>query len=156
MNMKRKTSRTKPATARPYPEASKIKTGSANRVAESVAAYSVARPRSTYKRRPSLPRRIAGHVVTDEVWQFAIVNDLIPHLKTATRLVHECFPTVRKVEFLYVIDSEVENWSWITIAIKVSGTVEEVLAQMNRFDNEMIRQVPIEKGEKICLRVGGL
>gem|GEM_PF-4224549 len=34
---------------------------------------------------------------------------------------------------------------------KVSGTVEEVLAQMNRFDEEMIQQVPIEKGAKICL-----
>ncbi len=154
--MNKKASSTKQPSPRPYPEAGKVKTASANRVAESVAAYSAARLRSTYKRRPSSPRRIAGHAVSDEIWQFAIVNDLIPHLETAIRLVHECFPTVRKTEFLYVIDSEVENWSWITIAIKVSGTVEDVLAQMNRFDNEMIKQVPLEKGEKICLRVGGL
>lgn len=154
--MNKKTSRTKPSTPRPYPEAGKTKTESVSRVAESVAAYSVARPRSTYKRQPSLSRRIAGHAVSNEVWQFAVENDLVPHLETAIRLVRECFPTVRKIEFFYVIDSEVENWSWITIAIKVSGTVEEVLAQMNRFDNEMIRQVPLEKGEKICLRVGGL
>jgi hypothetical protein len=63
---------------------------------------------------------------------------------------------VRKIDFEYVIDPEVENNSWIDLAIKVSGTVEEILAQMNRFNNEMIKQVPIEKGAKICLGVGGL
>jgi hypothetical protein len=154
--MNKKTSSTKPSPSRPYPKADKSKAASTNRVAESVAAYSVARPRSTYKRRPSLPRRIAEHVVSDEVWQFAIVNNLIPHLETAIRLVHECFPTVRKVDLKYVIDPEVENNSWITIEIKVSGSVEGVLAQMNHFDDEMIKQVPIEKGAKICLGVGGL
>jgi hypothetical protein len=154
--MNKKTPSTKQQPSRPYPETRKSKIASANRVAESVAAYSVARPRSTYKRRPSLSRRIAEHVVSDEVWQFAMVNDLIPHLETAIRLVHECFPTVRKVDFEYVIDPEIENNSWITIEIKVSGSVEEVLAQMNRFDDEMIKQVPIEKGAKICLGVGGL
>jgi hypothetical protein len=151
--MNKKKSSTKPSPSRPYP---KSKAESATRVAESVAVYSVARPRLTHKRRPVLPRRIAGHLVSDEVWQFAIANDLIPHLETAIRLVHECFPTVRKVDLKYVIDPEVENNSWITIEIKVSGNVEEVLAQMNRFDDEMIKQVPIEKGAKICLGVGGL
>lgn len=94
--------------------------------------------------------------VSTEVWKFATAHDLLPHLETAVRLVRECFPTVRKIEFKYVVDPEIANWSWIAIAIKVSGTVEVVLAQMNRFDDEMIKQVPIEKGAKICLAVGGL
>jgi hypothetical protein len=154
--MNKKTSRTKSSTPRPYPEVDQSKTNSATRVAEAVAAYSVVRPRSTYKRQPSLSRRIAGYSVSSEVWQFAVENDLIPHLETAIRLVRECFPAVRKVDFEYIIDPEVENNSWITIEIKLSGNVEEVLAQMNRFDDEMIKQVPIEKGAKICLGVGGL
>lgn len=154
--MNEKTSK-KRAPSRSYPKADQSKAKSANRVAEpAVAAYTVARPKSAHKRQPSLPRRIAGYHVSDEVWRFAVANALIPHLETAIRLVNECFPTVRKVDFRYVIDPEIEKNSWITIEIKVSGSVEEVLAQMNRFDDEMIKQVPVEKGAKICLGVGGL
>jgi hypothetical protein len=154
--MNKKIPSTKQRPSRTYPKAENSKTTSTTRVAESVAAYSVARPRSTYKRQPSLSRRVAGYTVSNEVWHFAVENDLIPHLETAVRLVQTCFPTVRKIDFEYVIDPEVENNSWIDLAIKVSGTVEEILAQMNRFNNEMIKQVPIEKGAKICLGVGGL
>jgi len=130
--------------------------GSPNRVAESVAIHYGARPATLDKASRISARRIAGYTVSNDVWQFAIANDLLPHLEAAVRLVRTCFPTVREIDFEYVVDPEIENWSWITIAIKVSGTVDEVLAQMNRFDDEMIKQVPIDKGGKICLRVGGL
>lgn len=154
--MPRKTSSKKNASPKPYPEGGE-NTGSPNRVAESVAIQYGTRPATLINKAPRISvGRIAGYAVSTEVWQFAVANDLLPHLETAVRLVPACFPTVRQIDFEYVVDPEIANWSWITIAIKVSGTVEEVLAQMNRFDDEMIKQVPIDKGGKICLRVGGL
>jgi len=141
----------KKSPSRRYPEAQE-KRETPSRVAESaVAAYSVAKPPALGKSPRPSAKRIDGYVVFNEIWQFLVKNDLLPHLKTAIRLTHACFPTLRKIDFEYVIDPEVENNSWIDLAIKVSGTVEEVLAQMNRFDDEMIKQVPIEKGAKICL-----
>jgi hypothetical protein len=153
--MPQKTSPKKNASPKPYPEGGE-KDGPPNRVAESVAIHYGKRPATPGKVPRTSVRQIAGYAVSTEVWQFAVANDLLPHLETAVRLVRACFPTARKIDFEYVVDPEIENWSWITIAIKVSGTVEGVLVQMNCFDDEMIRQVPIEKGAKICLRVGGL
>lgn len=72
------------------------------------------------------------------------------------RLVYESFPIVSKIRFEHAIDPEIENNSWITIEVVGSGTVAEVLTQMNKFDREMISQVPVEKGARICLAVGGL
>jgi len=153
--MPQKTSSRKNASPKPYPEGGK-NDSEPNRVAESVAVHYGTRPATPGKAPRTSARQIAGYAVSPEVWQFAVANDLLPHLETAVQLVRACFPTVRKIDFEYVVDPEIENWSWITIAIKVSGTVDEVLAQMNRFDDEMIKQVPIDKGGKICLRVGGL
>ena len=152
--MPQKTSTKKIGAPQPYPEGGPNE-GSLNRVAESVAIHYGTRPATLRKAPRTSARQVAGYTVSTEVWKFAAAHDLLPHLETAVRLVRECFPTVRKIEFKYVVDPEIANWSWIAIAIKVSGTVEVVLAQMNRFDDEMIKQVPIEKGAKICLRVGG-
>ncbi len=129
---------------------------SRSRVAEPVGIYHVPR-RATIARKAVSPfKRIGGYPASDEVWQFALANDLIPCLERAIRLVHEYFPSVRKVELEYVIDPEIESNSWITIAIKVRGTVDEVLTQISRFDEEMINRTPVSKRDKICLGVGGL
>jgi hypothetical protein len=146
----------KSSSRRPYPEAGQ-KSEAPSRVAEpATAVYSPTKPSAIKKSLRSPMKQIAGYDVSTEVWQFVVDNDLAPHLETAIRLVRACFPTVRKIDFEYVIDPEVKNNSWIDLAIKVSGTVEEVLTQMNRFDEEMIKLVPIEKGAKLCLSVGGL
>ncbi|MGH7454805.1 MAG: hypothetical protein ACRENG_25840 [bacterium] len=116
-----------------------------------MAAYSAARPQSTYKRRPSLSRQIAGYAVSNEVWRFAVENDLILHLETAIRLVHECFPTVSEVRLLHEIDWEIEDRSWVTIETKITGTIEDILQQYNQFTVSMVREVPSEKGGKILL-----
>jgi hypothetical protein len=147
----------KKSSRRTYPEAGG-KSKAVTRVAEpATAVYTVAKPSPLRKSlRPITARHIAGYSVSDDVWQFAVANDLIPHLETAIRLVRACFPTARKTDFAYVIDHEIENNAWINVAIKVSGTVDEILAQMNRFDEEMIKHVPIEKGAKIYLAIGGL
>lgn len=130
-------------------------TFSASQVAEPMAAYQVQRQATAEKKSAPPARQIGGHQVSREVWQFAVVNDLLPHLETAIRLVYDCFAAVKKIEFVHVIDPELENNSWITIEAAVSGTVEEVLAQTNQFDREMIKHVPIEKGALICFVAGG-
>lgn len=131
------------------------KTFSASQVAEPMAAYHVQRQASTEKKTAPPARQIDGHQVSREVWQFAVANDLLPHLETAIRLVYDCFAAVKKIEFVNVIDPELKNNSWITIEAAVSGTVEEVLTQTNQFDREMIKHVPIEKGALICFVAGG-
>lgn len=149
---------------RPKPQPLNEETGSseqdltppANRVAEPTAAYHVHRHVSVEKKKALLTQQIGSLQVSKEAWQFAVVNDLLPHLETAVQLVYDCFASVKKIEFMYVIDPELENNSWITIEAAVSGAVDEVLAQMNRFDEEMLRRVPIEKGAMICLAIGGL
>jgi len=150
--MMKKNSPPKRATPRPYPTAEE-KNEASSRVAEPVAAYSVATPTSTSfrKSRRVEEKRIAGYAVSDEVWQFAAANELKPHLETAIRLVHECFPTVSDVQLLHEIDWEIENRCYIVIEIKITGTIPALLEQYNRFTKQMVRQVPPEKGEKIIL-----
>ena len=142
----------KQATPRPYPTGEE-KNEASSRVAESVAAYSVATPTSTTLRKPWRieEKQIAGYVVSDEVWQFAAANDLRPHLETAIRLVHECFPTVSDVQLLHEIDWDVENRSYIVVEIKITGSIASILEQHNRFTLQIIRQVPPEKRDKIIL-----
>jgi hypothetical protein len=148
----KKNSPSKRAAPRPYPTAEE-KNEASSCVAEPVAAYSVATPTATTLRKPRRieEKRIAGYAVSDEVWQFAAANDLIPHLETAIRLVHECFPTVSGVQLLHEIDWDVENRSYIVIEIKITGSIPSLLEQYDRFTAQMVRQVPPEKGEKIIL-----
>jgi len=148
----KKNSPAKRAAPRPYPTAEE-KNEALSRVAESVAAYSVATPTSTSFRKPrrAEEKRIAGYAVSDEVWQFAAANDLKPHLETAIRLVHECFPTVSDVQLLHEIDWEIEDRSYIVIEIKITGSIPTLLEQYNRFTTQKIRQVPPEKRDKIVL-----
>jgi hypothetical protein len=150
MNAMKKDSPPKRATPRPYPTAEE-KGEALSHVAEPAAAYSVATPVSRRKPRRVEEKRIAGYAVSDEVWQFAAANDLIPHLETAIRLVHECFPTVSDVQLLHEIDWDVENRSYIVIEIKITGSIPALLEQYDRFTTQKIRQIPPEKRDKIIL-----
>ncbi len=152
MSTTKKNSSSKRTAPRPYQTAEE-KDEAFSHVAEPVAAYSVATPTSTSLRKPHRveTKRIAGFAVSDEVWQFAAANDLVPHLETAIRLVHECFPTVSDIQLLYEIDWEIENRSYIVIEIKIAGTIPSLLEQYDRFTTQKIRQVPPEKREKIIL-----
>ncbi len=152
IEMMKKNSPSKRAAPRPYPTA-EDKDEALSQVAESAAAYSVATPTSTSFRKPQRveEKRIAGYAVSDEVWQFAVANDLRPHLETAIRLVHECFPTASDIQLLYEIDWEIENRSYIVIEIKITGSIPSLLEQYDRFTTQMVKQVPPEKGEKIIL-----
>jgi len=140
----------KQSSPRPYPGAEQ-KNEALPRIAEPAAAYAVATP--TLHRKPQRveEKRIAGYAVSDEVWRFVVANDLIPHLETAIRLVHECFPTVSDIQLLYEVDWDIENRSYIVIEIKITGSIALILEQYDRFTLQKIRQVPPEKRDKIIL-----
>jgi hypothetical protein len=150
----KKNSPSKQTTPQPYPTADE-KDETLSHVVESVAAYSVTAPTSTTLRKPRRveEKRIAGYAVSDEVWQFAAAHDLKPHLETAIRLVHECFPTVSDVQLLHEIDWEIENRSYIVIEIKITGSIPAILEQYDRFTTQKIRQIPPEKRDKIVLSI---
>ena len=150
--MTKKTSPAKQAAPRSYRTAEEMSAPS--RIAEPVAVYSTTKAYAARTPRRIVERRIAGLVASEEVWRFAIAHDLIPHLETAVRLVRECFPTVHDIKLLYELDRDVEDRSWIAIAlgdIETVGTQEAILKRYDRFTLEMVRQVPPNKGEKILL-----
>jgi len=152
----KKNTPSKQAAPRPYPTAEE-KNETLSHVAESVAAYSVATPTptSTAFRKPWQieEKKIAGNVVPDDIWQFTVANDLRPHLETAIRLVHECFPTVSDVQLLHEIDWEIENRGYIVIEIKITGSIPAILEQYDRFVLQKIKQMPPEKRDKIILSI---
>jgi hypothetical protein len=146
----KKNSSAKQAAPRPYPTAEE-RNEAPSRVSEPAAAYAAATPTLHRKPRRVEEKRIDGLAVSDEVWQFAVANDLIPHLETAIRLVHECFPTVSDVQLLYEIDWEIEGRSYIVVEIKITGSIPALLEQYDRFTTQKIKQVPPEKRGKIVL-----
>lgn len=141
----------KQSSPRPYPTVEQNE--ALPHIAEPAAAYSVATPASYRKSPRAEKKQIAGYAVSDDVWRFAVTNELIPHLETAVRLVHECFPAVSDVELLYEIDWEIENRSYIVIEIKIAGSIPAILEQYNRFTRQIIRQVPPDKRDKIILSI---
>ncbi|MDZ7360398.1 MAG: hypothetical protein ONB46_06685 [candidate division KSB1 bacterium] len=110
----------------------------------------------TQERPLSASKKIAGVEMPDSVWQFARKNALFPHLETALRLVHECFPSVKTIKLAYEFDWEVEDESWIAINIQVSGKVDNVLEQYLFFNRLMAQRLPPDKSDKILLGIGGL
>ncbi|MCI0693325.1 hypothetical protein L0337_15135 [candidate division KSB1 bacterium] len=102
------------------------------------------------------PRYIAGVEMPDTVWQFARKNALFPHLETALRLVHECFPEVKSIKLAYEFDWEIKNESWIAINIQVPGEVDNVLKQYLFFNRQIPQQILPDKSDKILLGIGGL
>jgi hypothetical protein len=101
-------------------------------------------------------QNIAGIEVPDAAWRFAEKHELFPHLETAIKLVYECFPSVKTIQLAYEIDWEAENESWIAVNIQAPGKVDDVLQQYLRFNQQMVQQIPPDKGDKILLGIGGL
>jgi len=110
----------------------------------------------TQKRPMSVSKNIAGVEIPDAVRQFAQKNALSPHLETALRLVHECFPTVNNIKLAYEFDWETDDENWIAINIQVSGKADQVLEQYLFFNRQMTQQIPPDKSDKILLGIGGL
>jgi len=122
---------------KPYPEAS----SEAGKVAEGLATYAY----TPVKKPMPLQHQIAGVSVSDDVWRFAAVNDLIPHLEIVIRILFESFHEISKVRFAHEIDPEIENESWITIRAKIDGTLEELLHEDLAYTKAIVRAVPIDK-----------
>ncbi|MFQ5641340.1 MAG: hypothetical protein ACE5IR_25455 [bacterium] len=130
----------------PYQKSKSASTEQTNKVAESVATY-VPSPAVI---RPS----IAGIPVPQEVWQFAVKNELIPHLETAIRLVRESFHQVGEIQLSHDIDPEIENESWITLLVKVKGSTSELLREHLNYKKGMREIVPLSKLPFIRLFLG--
>jgi len=144
-----------------------------NKVSETRAAYGLltkphkieapkilkpysSRLHKTQKTPLSATRNFSGIDMPDTVRQFAQKNALFPHLQTALRLVHECFPSMKNIKLAYEFDWEVEGENWIAINIQVSGKADQVLEQYLFFNRQMTQQMPPEKSSKILLGIGGL
>jgi hypothetical protein len=125
---------------KPYPE-TESSSQQINQVAEGVATY----PYTPAKKAMSVQHQIAGIAVSEEVWRFAVANDLIPCLETAERLIWELFPKVLGIRFTYEIDPEIENESYIVIRAKVQGEFEELLRADWGYTKKITRLVPVNK-----------
>lgn len=171
--MKRKNKETSHKTPSRYPAGSRKINQMPNKVSEEqtefnlltkmpkVKAPKILKPYSsrlakTQKRPLSASKNITGVEMPDTVWQFVQKNALLPHLETAVRLVHECFPSVKNIKLAYEFDWEVEDENWIAINIQVSGKTDQVLEQYLFFNRQMTQQIPPEKSAKILLGIGGL
>jgi hypothetical protein len=89
--------------------------------------------------------QIAGISVSEEVWRFAVANEIVSHLETAVKLARKFFQKVIDVRFTHDIDEEIENESWITIRIKVQGSLEELVREHWDYTEAIVRAVPINK-----------
>jgi len=126
--------------AKVYPTAEERRVPAANKVAESLAVYA---PTRGYK--SAVPRRISGITASNEVWRFAVRNDLLAHLETSVRLAKECFRQVGKMSFTYDIDPEIENEFWISIHADIQGTLDELLQQDLAYGKALVRALPKAK-----------
>ncbi len=123
-----------------YATAEERSSAHTDKVVESLAVHAPARGCKSAVR-----RRIAGILVSSEVWRFAAWNDLLAHLETAVRLAKECFWQIDGFHFTYDIDPEIENESYITIRANVQGTVEELLPQDWALTQALVRTLPRNK-----------
>lgn len=136
--------------ANQYPTTESISVDQMGKVAEPVAAYIHAPSQGITPTR----RFIAGIFASEMVWRFAVANGLIPHLETAVRLVHESFQHAGEISFTYDLDAEIENESWITLWVKVSGSIDELLNEHSAYRKGMRQAVPINKLPLIRLFLG--
>ncbi len=138
--MSRETSTKPDSVAKPYPDA-ESSSEQAGKVAEGVATYTCA----PLKKTAAVQHQIAGIAVSDEVWRFAVANEIVSHLETAARLARESFRKVIDVRFTHDIDQETENDSWITLRAKVQGALEELVREHWIYMEAIVRAVPINK-----------
>jgi len=126
---------------KPYPDADSAMSEQIDKVAEGLAAYAY----TPIKKAASWQHQIAGVSASEEVWRFAVVNELIPHLETAIRLLFESFHKIDKVRFAYEVDPEIENETWIAIRAKVEGRFDELLKEDLAYTKAITRVVPVDK-----------
>lgn len=138
------------SNAKPYPEPEpESSSGQVGKIAEGVATYAV----STIPKLKIPIRTIADVTADDEVWAFVKVNNLLPHLETAIRLVRETFADVREIRLSYEPDPEIPFFNSVTIYVKAVGTVEEVFEQEKRYTRAFIQAIQSEKRQQITLLV---
>jgi hypothetical protein len=127
---------------------SEIKNSQPSIIAEAVATYGRTQP--AYKTPATRkPYKIAGIEAPDSVWEFAKKHGLLPYLEMGIQWVREIFPTASNFALKYVIDPEVEGYSWIEIHFYVAGTLEEVSEQYQRLNQKRMQHLPFEQAEKI-------
>lgn len=132
-----------------YPEA----TPPSGKISDSLATYSATPSTKSWK--PALsPHRIGGLDASDEVWQFAREQQLLPHLEASIRLARETLHDMRKLELTFEPDPEIPSLHGIGIHAKMGITDLEVWERQYRaFDKEFDRAVPKELQIKICLHL---
>lgn len=132
---------TKPdAVPKPYPEADSS-SEQASKVAEGLATYAY-----TPLKKPMAPQHfIAGIVASEEVWRFAVTNELNTHLETAVQMVPQTFQKVAAMRFTYDIDPEIENESYITIHARVQGALDDLVKEHWTYTKAIVRAIPINK-----------
>jgi hypothetical protein len=122
-------------------------------VAEAVAAYGRAAPAygvpSTRK-----PYKIAGIEAPDAVWEFAKEHELLPYLEMGIQWVRGFFPTARNITLGYGIDYEGVGLNCIEIEFDVSDSVEQILEQYHRLNQERAQRLPLDAAEKITFMIG--
>ena len=138
------------APAQQYPTLDSVSVNQMGKVAEPVAAYIHTPSQGITPTR----RFIAGISAAEPVWRFAVANALIPHLETAVQLAHQSFHHAAEMGFTYDIDPEIENESWITLWVKVSGSMDELLNEQSAYRKGMRQVVPINKLPLIRLFLG--
>jgi hypothetical protein len=132
---------------------SEIKNSQPSKVAAAVATYGRAAP--AYSTPLTIkPYKIAGVEAPDAVWEFAKRHDLFPYLEMMIQWVSEIFPTACNFSLEYVIDPEVEGYSWIELRFYVSGAVEEVFQQYRQLNQKRTQHIPFDKSDMIGVIFG--
>jgi len=100
------------------------------------------------------PWTIAGVEAPDVVWEFARKHELVPYIEMVIHWVREIFPTARNFALEYVIDPEIEDYSWVEIRFYVSGAAEEVFEQYQRLNRKRTQYIPFDKSDRIGVIFG--
>lgn len=131
-----------------YPESTPPKP---DKVAEPLATYYTVPRAQSYK--PALPvQRIAGLEASDEVWQFAREQRLVPHLETSIRLARETLLDMRSLYLTFDPDPEIPSLHGIGIHAKMGTTdLDKWERQYRAFDQRFDQEVPNDFQIKICL-----
>jgi len=100
------------------------------------------------------PQTIADVEAPDAVWEFARKHDLVPYIEMVIQWVREFFPTACNFSLEYVIDPEVENYSWIEVRFYVSGAVDDVFQQYQQLNEKRRQHIPFDKSDLIGVIFG--
>lgn len=99
-------------------------------------------------------RTIAGVEAPPAVWEFAREHELVPYIEMVIQWARELFPTACNFALEYIIDPEIEGYSWIEVHYYVSGTVEEVFEQYQRLNQKRTQHIPFDRSDLIGVIIG--